>query len=150
MKTRSELEALEQTDIVKFHKEVEKFAAGEYILTKDNYEDVVAAMLDAADEQKKKTPVETIQLSNCCGASPTELCNEDNGFCPECRDHTEFIDVCVECSEEDCVCVIQCNLDTGCGETPCICREEYFDRHLMFTDGNQMFMDADGILQGAK
>jgi len=93
MKTRSELEALEQTDPIAFQKLVEKFAAGEYF-DKDTIEGVIERMLDAAP--------------------------------------------------------IQCNLDTGCGETPCICRGEYFDRHLMFTDGNQMFMDADGILQGAK
>ena len=35
----------------------------------------------------------------------TELCNDDTGFCPDCRDHTDWVDVCVECNEEECVCV---------------------------------------------
>lgn len=51
-----------------------------------------------------KTPIETMTVSECCGATPTDLCNEDTGFCFECRDHTEFVAVCVECSEENCLC----------------------------------------------
>lgn len=47
---------------------------------------------------------ETVFLSNCCGSSPTSLCNEDTGFCPECRDHCEFEDRCIECNETECIC----------------------------------------------
>jgi hypothetical protein len=63
----------------------------------------------------------TIKVSECCGADPTEVCNEDTGFCPDCRDHTEFIEVCVECGEEDCVCA-------------------------KFTDGEPVKVDADGMI----
>lgn len=51
-----------------------------------------------------KTPTDTMTVSSCCGADPTELCNEDTGFCPDCRDHTEFVEVCVECNEQECLC----------------------------------------------
>lgn len=50
--TRSQLEALEQSNPGAFMHEVEQFAAGDYVLTKDNCEDIVAAMLDAADERE--------------------------------------------------------------------------------------------------
>lgn len=55
-----------------------------------------------------KTPTETMTVSSCCGADPTELCNEDTGFCPDCRDHTEFVDVCIECNDQECVCGLPC------------------------------------------
>lgn len=50
-----------------------------------------------------------IEVSTCCFAvdRPTDIDGpsyEDIGYCPECRDHTEFITVCDECSEEKCEC----------------------------------------------
>lgn len=46
----------------------------------------------------------TESLSSCCGASMNEYFNDDTGFCRECRDHCEYIDVCDECGEEECTC----------------------------------------------
>lgn len=49
--TRKELEELEQTDPIAFQKEVERFAAGDYVLTKDNYENIVSAMIENAPDR---------------------------------------------------------------------------------------------------
>lgn len=65
-----------------------------------------------------------ITISGCCGAEPTETCNEDTGFCADCRDHTEFIEVCIECSEAVC---------------------EHFPARITFTDGTSAPI-TDGII----
>lgn len=46
---RDYLENLEQTNPVKFHAELERFAADSYVLCKDNAEDVTEAMYADAD-----------------------------------------------------------------------------------------------------
>lgn len=51
---RDELERLEQTNPMAFHREVEKFAAGSYVLCKDNYEEVIEAMYQAADGRRAR------------------------------------------------------------------------------------------------
>lgn len=47
------------------------------------------------------------KYSNCCGAEPKgngDCDSEDIGICPCCKDHCEYIEVCDDCGEEDCVC----------------------------------------------
>lgn len=46
-------------------------------------------------------------LSDCCGESPRQYedCGDDDlGICSDCKDHCTYINVCEECSEEECVC----------------------------------------------
>jgi predicted amidophosphoribosyltransferase len=50
-----------------------------------------------------------MKVSTCCGATDRPTSDdgpsyEDVGFCSECKDHTDYVEVCEECSEEVCVC----------------------------------------------
>ena len=53
---------------------------------------------------------ETITVSDCCNveAIQYEDCGTDDmGYCPECKDGCEYLDVCKECwteGEDSCVC----------------------------------------------
>jgi len=49
------------------------------------------------DEQRERIAIEVEHLD--------ERFNDDSNFCGDCRDHCDYIDVCVECNEEECVCV---------------------------------------------
>jgi hypothetical protein len=50
MKTRTQLEHLEQTNPAEFMAEVEAFASGQRVLVEDNYEEIVEQMYDDADK----------------------------------------------------------------------------------------------------
>ena len=51
-----------------------------------------------------------MKISDCCGAeaySNGDSSTEDYGICPDCKEHCEYIKVCDECCEENCICEIE-------------------------------------------